>query len=51
MAKGKRGMALEALGGLIIVVAIIALAIFAMIAIKVKGISAIDYIKNMFKFR
>lgn len=46
----KRGMELEYLGYILIGIAALAIVIFAMIVLKGKGISAIDYIKNLFRF-
>ena len=43
-------MALETLGGIIIVLVVVVIAILAIIALKGKGISALDYIKNLFRF-
>ena len=48
--KGKKGMEMEYLGYILIGVAVLVLVILAVIIFKDKSISAIDYIKNLFKF-
>ena len=51
MSKTKRGMALEVLGWWLIGLAVLVIAVVAIVIMKGKGSSAIDYIKNLFRFR
>jgi len=46
----KRGMETETLGWWIIAIAILVIVIVGFIILKGKGISAIEYIKNLFRF-
>jgi hypothetical protein len=51
MKKGeKKGMEMEMLGWWLIALAVLAIAIGAIIVLKGKGINAIDFIKNIFRF-
>ncbi len=49
MAKNRKGMELEMLGWIIIGVVVLVIVIMGIIVLKDKGISAIDYIKNLFR--
>ena len=46
----KRGMETEMLGWWIIAIAVLVIMIIGYMILKGKGISAIEYIKNMFRF-
>ncbi|MDP1728721.1 MAG: hypothetical protein Q8L27_00775 [archaeon] len=46
----KKAIEMDYLGYTIIGVAVLAIVIFSMIVLKDKGVSAIDYIKNLFRF-
>ncbi len=48
--KSKRGMELEVLGWWILGIAVLVLVIIGIIILQGKGSSAIDFIKNLFKF-
>ena len=48
--KSKKGMELETLGYWIIALVILVIVILGIIILKGKGISAIDYIKQIFRF-
>jgi len=47
----KKAMELEMLGWIIIALVILIIAIFAIVILKGKGISAVEYIKQLFRFR
>ncbi len=49
--KDKKGIELEMLGWWIIALVVLVLLIMAILILKSKGISAIDYIKNLFRFK
>lgn len=52
MRTDKRAMELEMIGWWLIALAVLILAVIAIIIVlKPKGVSAIEYIKNLFKFR
>lgn len=51
MIKSKKAMELETLGYWIIAVMVLVIVIVGMVILKGKGISAIDYIKQLFRFR
>jgi hypothetical protein len=48
---GKKGMEIATLVTIIIIVAFLVLSVVGYIILKAKGINAIDYIKNIFRFR
>ena len=48
---GKKGMELEMLGYWIIAIAILVLLVIGYIVLREKGISALDFIKNLFRFK
>lgn len=48
--KSKRSMELEMLGWIILGVVVLIIVIISIIVLKDKGISAIDYIKTLFRF-
>jgi len=47
---GKKGMEIETLVGIIILIVFLVLAVVGYVILKAKGINAIDYIKNIFRF-
>lgn len=47
----KKGMEIEVLGWWIMGLLVLVLLVVASIYLKMKGISAIEYIKNLFRFR
>ena len=47
----KKGMEIEMIVGIIILIAFLVIAVVGYIILKSKGINAIDYIKNIFRFR
>ncbi len=49
--KNKRGIELDMIAWLLIGVAVLVLAIIAMFILQGKGSSAIDYLKQLLKFR
>lgn len=49
--KDKKAIEIEMLGWWIIALAVLVILIIAAIILKSKGISAIDYIKNLFRFK
>lgn len=49
--RGKRGIEAEMIGWIIIGVAVLAVVLIGYFILKNKGISAIDYIKNLFRLR
>ena len=49
--KDKRGIALETLGWWIMALVILVLVILGYFILKGKGISALDYIKDLFRFK
>lgn len=48
---GKKGMEMEILGWWIIALVVLAIMIAGFMILKGKGIGAIEFIKNMFRFR
>ncbi len=48
---GKRGIVSEALPWILIAIALLAIMMVSILLFKDKGVSAIDSIKNMFRFR
>ncbi len=48
--KNKRGMELEMLGWWIIALIVLVIVIIAIIILKGKGVSAINFIKDLFRF-
>lgn len=49
--KNKKGIETEMLIGIIIMVVVLVIMITSFIFLKAKGISAVDFIKNLFRFR
>lgn len=49
--KNKKGLELEMLGKIIIGVVILVLLIIIAIILKTKGVNAIEFIKNLLRFR
>ncbi len=47
----KKGYELEALGKWLIVIAAIILLVFVALILKAKGIDALEYVKNVFRFK
>jgi hypothetical protein len=47
---GKKGMEIEMLVAIIIIIVFLVLSVIGYIYLKAKGINAIDYIKNIFRF-
>ncbi len=48
---GKKGMELEMLGWWLIAFAVLVIVIIGIIILKEKGLGALDFIKNLFRFR
>ena len=46
----KRGMETEMLGWWILAIAVLVIVVVAFLVLKGKGVGAIDYIKNLFRF-
>jgi len=49
--KNKKAMELEMLGWWIIALAILVLLIIGIVILRAKGVNALEYIKNLFRFR
>ena len=49
--KDKRGIELEMLGWWILAIFVLVVIIFGLIILKGKGSSALDFIKNLFRFK
>lgn len=49
--RGKKALELEMFGKLIIAIALLVLLIILIIIFKSKGMSALDFIKNLFRFK
>jgi len=48
--QNKKGIAMETLGYMLIALAVLAIMIFGYIVLNSKGIGALEYIKNLFRF-
>ena len=51
MKKNKKGIEMEMMVWMLIAIAILVIMVAAYIILRGKGINALDYIKNLFRFR
>ena len=49
--KDKKAMELEMLGWWVIAIVVLVIIVVGIVILKSKGISALDYIKNLFRFK